>query len=321
MDITKLIKDKRPKLSEISVNSYVGAIKSLNKKMGGTEINNLDFLKDFKEVMKHLETHKLTTIKNKLTAIIVALDAESSDKNKKIIDNYQDELKRQTETYNSFIKKQVKTQSQKDNWIEYKQLVGVANDLLKYVKSFKNKKKLNNSEFETLMNAVLLHTHLEYPLRNDLSEVKIIKKPEYDKLEDKTKENWLVIQEKPIKMTFYFNHFKNQKSLGSLTMPLPKKLVNLYKIYFKYNKSDNLLVSKKDRNSPINPNKQTKIFTNLFKQYFPDKNISSSLIRHIIISHLTKNEPTILEKEKKEKAIETKFQHSGLEHEKYRKID
>ena len=230
-------------------------------------------------------------------------------------------MKETNDEYNLFLNRQIKTETQKKNWIEYSELVKVANDLLNIVKSFKNKDSLSKMEYDVLMKCVLLQTHLEFPLRNDLSEVKIIEKNVYDKLKDKQTENYLVIQDKPLKMVFYFNHFKNQKSLGNLKMPVPKKLVNLYKIYFRHNKSENFLTSLKDRTSPITPNKQTKIFTELFKTYYPDKNISSSLIRHIIISHLTKDEPTIKQKQEKKENIKVKFQHSEKTNDTYRKID
>jgi len=308
-------------IGENSVKQYLRCLNALKKSIGQTEEDEMcECLTDFDKVMKYINSlEKMTTRKNKLTAVVVALDSCEVDKN--IVDKYKDALKKTNDEYNLFLNKQVKTETQKKNWIEYPELVKVANDLLNMVKAFKNKDNLSKMEYDVLLKCVLLQTHLEFPLRNDLSEVKIIKQVDYNKLKDKTKENYLVIQNKPLKMTFYFNHFKNHKSLGSLTMPVPKKLVNLYKIYFKHNKSDNFLTSIQDRQSPITSNRQTKLFNDLFKQYYPDKSISSSLIRHIIISHLTKGEPTIKQKQEKKEKIKVKFQHSEKTNDTYRKID
>lgn len=319
MTLAEKIKNKR-KINDNSVLQYIRCLNALKKSIGVADDEMCECLTDFDKVMKYINSlDKMTTKKNKLTAVVVALD--SCDVDEKIIDKYKNALKDTNDEYNLFLNKQVKTETQKKNWIEYSELVRIANDLLNLVKAFKNKDNLSKMEYDVLQKCVLLQTHLEFPLRNDLSEVKIINNKDYTKLKEKKTENYLVIQDKPYKMTFYFNHFKNQKSLGSLKMPVPKKLVNLYKIWFKYNKSNNFLTSTKDRTTPISPNKQTKIFTELFKQYYPDKNISSSLIRHIIISHLTKGEPTIKEKQEKKEKIKVKFQHSEKTNDTYRKID
>jgi hypothetical protein len=51
------------------------------------------------------------------------------------------------------------------------------------------------------------------------------------------------------------------------------------------------------------------------------KTISTSLLRHIVISFMRASDPTIKEQEKKEKEIEEKFMHSGSMNQRYRKID
>ena len=59
----------------------------------------------------------------------------------------------------------------------------------------------------------------------------------------------------------------------------------------------------------------------MFHKYYPDKNISSSLIRHIVISHFNQDNPTIAELELKAKEIENQYMHSQSMNELYRKID
>ena len=116
-------------------------------------------------------------------------------------------------------------------------MVDIANDLVKKVKVFKTKEKLEKHEFEELQNAILLKTHLEFPIRNDLSEVKVIELDNYEKLNEKSenKHNWL-IKYPNNKMVFVLNNFKNSKKIGTKKYEVPKKLVNLYKIWFKFNK-------------------------------------------------------------------------------------
>jgi len=320
-----LIKTKRPNICEASVNTYDKQLTKIYKDLGNKgEVKNTKYLQNFDKVEKYIDDiSKITTKKNKLTAIIVGIDADKSFKGKDDLkDKYQKKLKGLNDEYNDFLKKQVKTPTQEKNWIEYSDMVDIANDLVKKVKGFKTKDKLEKHEFEELQNAILLKTHLEFPIRNDLSEVKVIELEKYEKLNEteQNKHNWLIKYPKN-KMVFVLNNFKNSKKIGSKKYDVPKKLVNLYKIWFKFNKSDYFLVSKRDRMLPINGNTQTKYFNSLFHKYYPEKNISSSLIRHIVISHFSEDMPTIEELEKKAQEIENKYLHSTSMNQMYRKID
>ena len=324
MSLQELIKTKRPNIADSTLKSYVNCLRKIKKdlKLDG-ELKNAEFLHDTEHVIKYINGHdKITTKKNKLTCIIVALDADKDYKHKhRDIEIYQTLLKSLNEDYNLFLSSQTKTITQRKNWIEYDELVTIANNLVNSVKKYKTRDDLNKLEMSELQNAVLLKTHLVFPIRNDLSEVRIITNNDYEKLTEpqKIENNWLIKSNK--KMKFIFNNFKNAKRIGSKEYDLPRNLVNLYNIWFKFNKSNNLLVSKKDMKSKINSNNQTKYFNAIFKPYYPDKKISSSLIRHIVISHFAEGEPTIAEEKEKEKAIEDKYMHSSAINKTYRKVD
>ena len=90
-------------------------------------------------------------------------------------------------------------------------------------------------------------------------------------------------------------------------------------MWLKYNKSGYYLTNS-DRKSPINSNGITKFLNKIFMKEF-NKKISTSMLRHIQISHLNKDKPTIKEIEKKEQKVEDKFMHSKAVNELYRKID
>ena len=326
MTLLELIKTKRPNIADSTIKSYINCLKKIKSdlKLDG-DLKNADFLHDTDNVLKYINNHeKITTKKNKLTCIIVALDADKEFKNKhKTIEIYQNLLKSLNEEYNLFLSLQTKTATQKKNWIEYDELIGIANNLVNTVKKYKTRDTLNKLEMSELQNAILLKTHLVFPIRNDLSEVKIIDNNDYEKLNEteQLEHNWLVKNNK--KMMFIFHNFKNAKKIGTKTYEVPRNLINLYNIWFKFNKSEWLLVSKKDNKSKINSNNQTKYFNSLFQSYYPDKKIGSSLIRHIVISHFAEinNEPTIAEEKAKAKEIENKYMHSSAVNKMYRKID
>jgi hypothetical protein len=326
MSLRELIKQKRPNISDTSLKSYVNCLIKIKKDLGFDDsLKNTEFLHDTKKVIEYINKHeKITTKKNKLTCIIVGLDADKKYKFKKRdIEIYQSLLQTLNDEYTQFLSTQTKTATQKKNWIEYEELVNIANDLVNIVKKYKTRENLNKLEMSQLQNAVLLKTHLVFPIRNDLSEVKIIHNIDYEKLteNEKLNHNWLLKTGK--KMKFIFNNFKNAKKIGSKEYDVPRNLVNLYNIWFKFNKSDNFLVSKKDMSSKITSNNQTKYFNSIFKPYYPDKSISSSLIRHIVISYYAEKngEPTIAEEQIKAKEVENKYMHSTAVNKIYRKVD
>ena len=72
MDLIKLIKDKRPNLKDNSLRSYIITLRKLND---DKNIENLNFLKNHKEIMEKIDKFKLPTQRNKLTAILVVLSA------------------------------------------------------------------------------------------------------------------------------------------------------------------------------------------------------------------------------------------------------
>ena len=168
MTLIDLIKIARPNICEASLNTYDKQLTKMFRDLGNSGFpKNTKYLQNFDKVEEYIDKlEKITTKKNKLTAIIVGIDADKSFKGKDDLkDKYQKKLKELNDEYNEFLKKQVKTPTQEKNWIEYSDMVDIANDLVKKVKGFKTKDKLEKHEFENLQNAILLKTHLEFPIR------------------------------------------------------------------------------------------------------------------------------------------------------------
>ena len=299
-------------IKEISLKNYLSSLKQLNKKINGTtEIKNLDFLKNYKQIFNIIDDKKETTQKNYLTSIIVALKAYP-EKYKKIIDIYSKKLKTISEHYHQGLKNQQKTETQKKNWMTYEELLKVLESL---------KKKYNdNKTFNNLQKYLILLTYINHPLRNDYAEMKIIKYKDYKlkSKEEQQKYNYLIIYSRN-KYKFFINQFKNKERIGCREILITnKELIRVIKEWLKINKSGWFFV-KKNKTTPQTPNSTTKFLNTIFKPY--EKKISSSMIRHIIISNDTKNEPTIKELEDKEKKITNKYLHSSKMNKLYRKIE
>jgi hypothetical protein len=324
MGIEENIKKTRD-IKASSLKTYISALKTLKKKLSDdddTSLTDTKFLHDFDDVMKVINAEKkITSRKNKLTAIIVALNSDKK-KNKKLLDKFGTELKKLSEKYMEILKLQKKTDTQKKNWIEYKDLIIIINKLMAKikVKDINTKKEISNKDFDLLQQLVILRRYLTFPLRNDFADMPVVTEEELSELtkEQQTSQNFLVITSKS-KKQFHINQFKNKKFMGSKILDIPKELNSIINLWLKHNKSGFYLV-KCDKESPMNPNGITKFLNKIFKR-FVNKKISTSMIRHIVISHDLKNQPTLKEKEKKENEIENKFLHTKEMNQLYRKID
>lgn len=325
--LCKQIKESR-NIKDASCNTYMSALNKLRKKILDNptgEMTNTDFLQDFDKVMNAInQEHKITSKKNKLTAVLVALNSDNP-KNEELIDKFGNELKGLSDKYMTFLKTQKKTETQKKNWLEYQDLIRVVNKIMREIKNREITKKkaeeeLTNKEFDILQQYLILRTYLTFPLRNDFADMKVIKNNDFKKLkkEEIENNNYLVLRSGNRK-EFHINQFKNKKYIGSKILKVPKELNRVINLWLRHNKSGYYLV-KTDRKTPMNPNSITKFLNKIFLKY-TQKKISSSMIRHIVISHMLKDEKTIAEKEEEEKNIENKFFHSSKINQLYRKIE
>lgn len=307
--LKKCIKEKR-KIKNNSINLYIRSIEQL----GG-----IDTLMNYDDVLEKIKKYKITTQKNKLTAVIVVL--KCLDKDDKIIEKYSDKLKSLNDEYMTFLKDQKKTETQKDNWIDYSDLIKLSNKLMSRVKleDIKNKDTLTVKEYDQLQQLVIIRTYIDYPIRNNFSNMKIITIEDYNDLDDTEKNNNNYLVTNKNKKIFKINTFKNKNSLGSKSFEINAKLNNIINMWLKFNKSGYYL-TKSDRKTPINSNGITKFLNKIFMKEF-NKKISTSMLRHIQISHINKDKPTIKEIEQKENKVEDKFMHSKGVNDLYRKID
>ena len=204
------IKKARPSIKQSSVNTYLNCLSKMKHAMNlSSKLDDTTFLHNFDKVMKIInESEKITTQKNKLTCVIVALSSDEKPK-QKLIDKYQKELKDRNDTYNNWMKKQEKTDTQEKNWIEYTEIISVANAIMKNVKKFKNNHNFSKKEFNTFQDLLLIRTHLDFPMRNNLSEMRVVSREEYDKIDKKEKNNnnYLIVDSKSKKIIQLYRFF------------------------------------------------------------------------------------------------------------------
>lgn len=315
MTIIENIRKSRPNLSSNSMKTYENALKTIRRCLGlDSSLENTKFLNDFNKVIKCIEenSEKLTSQKSKITAILVALSSDSKP-NKELIDKYKKHVDGVAKEYNKWLVKQEKTDVQKKNWISYAELLTITNDMLKKYNRLRKSDldKLTNTDFRTIQNYVMLRTQLEHPIRNDFANMKVVSPKEYASISEdvKSKNNYLEIISRTTKK-FHINNYKTVKRLGAKTYNVSKELNTILNQWLKINKSGWLFVKPSKRDTPLSECDVTKQFYILFQSYFTDKKISTSLLRHIIISNDRASEMSLKEIEEKKRKIEDKYLHS-----------
>ena len=316
MSLFQKIQKIKPKLKDSSVATYINSLYKICRQIEGKDkkckhLGDLSFLNDYQKVLSLIKDEPITTQKNRLTAIVVSLKA--LEKEPKLIDRYSKEMERLSEKYSKQIDKQVKTEKQKKNWLGLDEIKDLVNLLFGRIKEQKlhKKKELSNKEYSELQNYIIMRFYLEYPLRNDIADVKVIK----SKRHDDNKNNFLLVRSGSIYLIL--NHYKTVSKYGKKSYKLDEKLSKLIRLLLRHNDSGYFLV-KYDRKRALNRNGLTKLLNRLFIKE-TGKRLSTSMLRHIQISEARKNDPTIKQIQDKNKQIENKFLHSSSMNQQYRK--
>ena len=320
------IKRSRPNLAENTYRTYLYNLKGICKYMGHNpdNLDSIKFLQNYDKTIKCIEknTESLSSIKSKLTAIIVALKSQK-DVDKELVEKYSRYMENVIEKYDKFIEKNEKSIKQQKNWLDYRDLIGVCNKLMIEYEKLRKKAKqteLYDNEFKLLQGYIMLRLQLQYPIRNDMANMSVKNSKEYDDIEEKEKmkNNYLVI-EKNNHMVLHINNYKTSKTLGPKQYKIPKNINKLLLQWLKINKTGFLFVKPNKRDTPINETDVSRLFIQLFKKYYPDKSISTSMIRHILITHDRQNDLTIQQQKLKNEKIENKYLHSSNMNSEYRK--
>ena len=293
MPIIEAIRKQRPNIKDTTINSYFQYIKKLYQTLHNTSElpTNVNFLVDFDEIEKVMEKYKPNTKKNYYSAIVVALKA--FDQSDELISKYETVRDGVQNEYDSMTKANKKTEKQKENWISLEQYDAL---LDKYRVKIKQKKLFTDKDidkkgFETLKEYMILLTYRNLPLRNDFAKMEILTKRKYDSLsaDDKERHNYLVgsvfAPRGGDSFKFYINDYKTKKTFGNKVIEVPltlQKEITKYVKQIRATGRSRYYLTDTNQN-PITPNGITKLLTKIFKSEY-GKNVSSSMIRHIILS-------------------------------------
>lgn len=274
--LTDLIKEARPNIKDSTIKMYVGNLMKLMKIFNE---ENLNFLKDIDEVKEKLSEKHFTTQRNYYNSIIIYL---MTKKDKKIVEEYneiRDELNKKYVDDNS---SGVISDKQKNNFVELdeikKMIKDISNDL--NIPKLKKKSSISKKEENLLMVYVILNILIRIPLRNDLSNMILLKKTQYNKLTDKQKEdnNYLVMEKGLLK--FILNDYKTSKKYKEKILNIPKDLEKILRMYIK-----RMDFKVNDIIFPLSRNGLSQLLIKTSKKYL-NKSISTTMLRKIVASDL-----------------------------------
>lgn len=274
--LTDLIKEARPNIKDSTIKMYVGNLMKLMKIFNE---DNLNFLKDIDQVKEKLSEKHFTTQRNYYNSIIIYL---MTKKDKKIVEEYneiRDELNKKYIDDNS---SGIISDKQKNNFVELdeikKMIKDISNDL--NIPKLKKKSSISKKEENLLMVYVILNILIRIPLRNDLSNMILLKKTQYNKLSNKDKEdnNYLVMEKGLLK--FILNDYKTSKKYKEKILNIPKDLEKILRMYIK-----RMDFKVNDIIFPLSRNGLSQLLIKTSKKYLK-KSISTTMLRKIVASDL-----------------------------------
>jgi integrase len=263
-EIQQLLKKNRPNLSESSIITYTSMMKNLMKKMD----KDIKFiLKNPSKVIEFLKDKNQHTRKSML-AMLVSLTDD---------DRFREEMMKDAAEMKDQLEKQERTDKQKENWMDWSEVVDHYNMMYKRTFPLLKKEKLNTKEMDEMVDLLLLSFYVLIPPRRSQDYANLKARNFDDKVDNYVSKGKL-----------YFNKYKTQKFYGKQDVPMPPKLKTLISKWMTKHDNDYVLFDKAGK-----PLTNVKI-TNRLNRIF-GKKISSSMLRHIYLSFKFKDAPTLLE--------------------------
>ena len=283
MSLQKSINDSR-NIKENSLRAYMISLRKLHEKLEtDADFDSIDDWlcgKNVEKIINLLSDMKITTRKNYIAAVIVALTTDK-DKYADALKEYREYLSIIVEEYTKQLKSQTKSKKQEDNWVSMDELKEIVSGYKKEIRKLDlaNKELWSNKEFNLyqLYLVGLLYTELP-PVRLDYSNMMLITEKDYKKLKEKDK-NYLVLVSRN-KKYFSLGSYKTEDKYGVHIIEIPTIINSVINKFLQHNTSGFFLVN--TQRNMLTDNGLTKLLNKVFAA--TGKKISSTMIRHIYLS-------------------------------------
>lgn len=254
-NLKEYISKKRPTLSKSSLTTYASILKNIYKRVFGD--GDVDFKKfdEVDDVMKYLKDIPANRRKTMLSALVIITDKKP----------YRDLMLEDVRTYNAEIHKQIKSETQQDNWVETDDVRKVFDELKSNADLLYKKKNLTQTDLQQIQSFVLMALlgGMFIPPRRSKDYVDFSIKDI-----DKEKENYLD------KNKMVFTSYKTAKTYGTQMVDVPPPLKKILTKWISVNPTKYLLFD-------TNMNKLSSVKLNQrLNKIFGEKKIGINALRH-----------------------------------------
>ncbi len=274
--------------TDTSLKSYTGNIILVAKSLGHAKDDiTPSIFKNVNDVYKTLESQSLNTIKNKLVAVYMYLQA--CGYNKDVIDQYNDKIYILLGKVRNQQAKMEWSDKEKDNIISMDDLMLILSrmrdGLSKDLDTFKS--------IDKMMRYLCLKVYASYPMRNDMADMKIYTSSEFNNVKEDKDINYMIVNPKTMDCKIILNNFKTKKE-GIVTFPIEDK--DLVDMILKYYIACKKFYENNDRQYEhwflwkrdyikMSRNVLTKFLISIFENEI-GKKISTTMLRKITTSSL-----------------------------------
>lgn len=266
-------------LAQSSIKLYLRNLEKLN---GNEPLKNLNFLKDPPAVLEKLVKYKDNTKRGYLISICSVLSLDKGTKPKqKLYDQYFQMMMDKNKELKGEEKENVKSETQEKNWMDWKEVEEKYNELEKKVNAFKDQKEINEHQYNTLLQYVVLSLYtLLSPRRNEYQYMSVV-----NTVPANGTDNYLDVAKKQM----VFNRFKTSKKEGSITIDVPEQLQQVISKYLKFHPLIKGKITKKLQPTPFlvyhdgSPLDKVNSITRILNKIF-GKKVGSSMLRHSFLS-------------------------------------
>lgn len=266
-------------LAPSSIKLYLRNLEKLN---GDEPLKNLNFLKDPTAIQEKLTKYKENTKRGYLISICSVLSLDKKTKPKqKLYDEYFKLMMDKNTELKSEEKENVKSETQEKNWMDWKDVEAKYKELEGKVNAFKDKKEINEHQYDTLLQLVVLSLYvLLPPRRNEYQYMYVV-----NTVPANGTDNYLDVAKKQM----VFNRFKTSKKEGSVTIDVQEQLQQVISTYLKFHPLIKGKITKKLQPTPFlvyhsgEPLDKVNSITRILNKIF-GKKVGSSMLRHSYLS-------------------------------------
>jgi len=258
--LEEIIAEKRPNLSPSSIKTYKSILTSLHRAVypGAKEIKVSDF-ENSANIIKHLQDTPFSKRKTILAALVVITG--DVDYNKLMMSDQGEYAKSQLEQ---------KKDGKFAEMIPYEEVEEFLKKYAAEAKPLLKREHRTMGDLQKIQSFIILALTSGVYMEPRRSSDWIMKVRDYDA----EKDNYIDLKRK----VFVFNHYKTVKKMGAQTITIDPSLLKILKKWIEINGSDYLLFNNKG--NPVQASELTHRLNAIF-----GKNISTSMLRHIFLTH------------------------------------